>query len=485
MTLKSKTISGFKWSLLDTILRYFLTFFVGIILARILSPSDYGLVGMSAIFIAVSRVFIDGGFSDALIRKANCTIDDYSSVFIFNLLLALIFYTLLFFAAYPLSKFFNEPQLITIIRITGLGLITGATSSIHSIYLKKMLDFKLQAIIGFIATIIASIIAIVMAIKGYAFWSLITSNLAQGIIISVLLWFNNKNLKLKPSFKINVIKEHFTFGSKIMFGSLIHVIYNNMYYALVGKIFNTAVLGYYTRADNFQKLFSDNIDIVVRQVTYPVLSQMLNDESKLKSTYKTMLRTTSFINFILLLGLFVVAKPFVLTLIGEKWLPSVPYLQLLCFAGLFLPLISINTNILNVKGRSDLSLKIVLLKVILSLPSLLLGYYWGIYAMIIGILGSLLITYLIAIYYTNILIGYSIKEQFLDILPTIKLAICALTPVYIISGYLSISNILVLGIESLLIIVLIIFWGEVFNNKEYSLFKELILEKITKNNKKP
>ncbi|MFY7732919.1 MAG: lipopolysaccharide biosynthesis protein [Bacteroidia bacterium] len=480
MTLKSKTISGFKWSIIDTALRYFLAFFIGIILARILSPSDYGLVGMSAIFIAISRVFIDGGFSDALIRKTNCTVDDYSSILIFNIVLAFLLYLILFLTSNLISDFFNEPQLVDIIRVTGLGLIIGASSSIHSIYLKKILDFKLLAQIGFIGTIVSGLVSVIMAYWGYAFWSIIISGLIQGIVTSILLWLKRTNLELKFKFKFKIIVEHFSFGSKIMFGSLIHVIYNNMYYALVGKIFNTAVLGYYTRADNFQKLFSDNIDTVVRQVTYPVLSQIQGDENKLKSTYKTMLRTTSFLSFILLMGLVVVAKSFIVTLIGVKWLPSVPYLQLLCFVGIFLPLISINSNILNVKGRSDLTLKIVTLKVLLSIPSLVLGYYLGIYAMIIGILISLLITYFIVIIFSNQVIKYSLKEQFLDILPAVKLVLLALSPIYFIEPFLNFSSFVVLSIQSMLSLILIIFWSEILKNTEYFLIKNIIKSVIFK-----
>lgn len=480
MTLKSKTISGFKWSIIDTALRYFLSFFISIILARILSPSDYGLVGMSAIFIAISRVFIDGGFSDALIRKTNCTVDDYSSILIFNIVLAFLLYFILFLTSNLISDFFNEPQLVDIIRVTGLGLIIGASSSIHSIYLKKILDFKLLAQIGFIGTIVSGLVSVIMAYWGYAFWSIIISGLIQGIVTSILLWLKRTNLELKFKFKFKIIVEHFSFGSKIMFGSLIHVIYNNMYYALVGKIFNTAVLGYYTRADNFQKLFSDNIDTVVRQVTYPVLSQIQGDENKLKSTYKTMLRTTSFLSFILLMGLVVVAKSFIVTLIGVKWLTSVPYLQLLCFVGIFLPLISINSNILNVKGRSDLTLKIVTLKVLLSIPSLVFGYYLGIYAMIIGILISLLITYFIVIIFSNQVIKYSLKEQFLDILPAVKLVLLALSPIYFIEPFLNFSSFVVLSIQSMLSLILIIFWSEILKNTEYFLIKNIIKSVIFK-----
>jgi len=480
MTLKSKTISGFKWSLLDTVLRYFLTFFIGIILARILSPSDYGLVGMSAIFIAISRVFIDGGFSDALIRKNYCTIDDYSSVLFFNIILAFFFYIILFFSSGSISVFFNEPQLENIIKITGLGLIIGATNSIHSIYLKKVLNFKLLAQIGFLSTIISGLVSILMAFCGFAFWSIIFSGLIQSLFSSILFWVKNKELKIKISLKKIIIKEHFGFGSKIMLGSLVHVIYNNMYFALVGKIFNTSMLGYYTRADNFQKLVSDNIDIVVRQVTYPVLSQIQNEENRLKSTYKMMIRLTSFISFVLLMGLFVVSKPLILILIGEKWLPSVPYLQLLCFTGMLMPIISINTNILNVKGRSDLSLKMTMLKVFLAIPSIILGYHYGIFSMIWGMIISLIITYIIVAYFTNTLLNYSIKEQIFDVLPAVKIIVLSFSPVVVINHYIWLNNILLIIVDFMLSILFIIFFGEILKNKEYLFIRDHIKSIINK-----
>jgi O-antigen/teichoic acid export membrane protein len=483
MTLKSKTISGFKWSFIDTIFRYFLTFFVSIILARILSPSDYGLIGIVGVFMAFSRVFIDGGFSDALIRKVDCTIDDYSSVFIFNLALAAFFYIFLFFAAPAISVFFNENQLTDLVRVAGIGLLLGATASVNSVILKKSINFRLLAIIGFAATLVSGIVSVTMAFNGFGVWSLVWSSLLQSAFSSVLLWFNN-NASIKLIFKKNIIKEHFSFGSKIMFGSFIHAVYGNMYYVLIGKIYSPALLGYYTRADNFQKLFSDNIDIIVRQVTYPVLSQLQGDATKLKETYQILIRFTAFASFVVLLGLFAVAKPFTVTLIGEKWLPSVPYLQLLCFAGILAPLISINTNVLNVKGRSDLSLKIVIIKVFLAIPALILGYYYGIYMMIIGALIAMVIIYVVVMYYSNLIIGYSIMEQLKDLFPTILLATIALTPTYIVGYFSTWSNGTTLLIQVVSGILMLIFVAELLKNREYLMIKNMLIKNIKKTDNK-
>lgn len=476
MTLKSKTINGFKWSFIDTIFKYLLTFFISIILARLLAPSDYGLIGIVGVFVAFSRVFIDGGFSDALIRKKDCTIEDYSSVFIFNLVLATFFYLLLFFAAPAISNFFKENQLTALVRVAGLGLVIGATSSVQSVILKKNLNFRLLAIIGFCSTIVSGIVSVTMAFNGFGVWSLVWSGLIQNSCTAILLWiFNHSCIKLV--FKSYLIKEHFSFGSKIMFSSFIHAIYGNMYYVLIGKIYTPSLLGYYTRADNFQKLFSDNIDTIVRQVTYPVLAQLQHDQNKLKETYQILIRSTAFITFILLMGLFVVAEPFTVTLIGEKWLPSVPILKLLCFVGIFMPLISINTNILNVKGRSDLSLKVVIFKVLLAIPSLLLGYYYGIYMMIAGIIFTAFLTYLLVMYLSQLIIGYTITEQLKDLFPTVKLVLFSFTPVYFLSDVVQLSSIKLLIVQIFFGIVTIIIFGELFKNREYLLIKSFVIKK--------
>jgi len=476
MSLKNKALSGFKWSLIDTIFKYFLTFFISIILARLLSPTDYGLIGIVSVFIGFSRVFIDGGFSDALIRKIDCTVEDYSSVFVFNLVLATFFYSLLFFAAPAVSQFFKESRLTDLVRVAGLGLLTGAFSSVQSVILKKDLNFRLLALIGFGATIISGIVSVTMAFNGYGVWSLVFSGLIQSVVVALGLWFTNSSA-IKFIFSVTILKEHFSFGSKIMFGSFIHAVYNNMYYILIGKIYTPSLLGYYTRADNFQKLFSDNIDIIVRQVTYPVLSQLQQNEDKLKNTYQILIRFTAFATFILLMGLFVVAKPFTITLIGEKWLPSVPFLQLLCFVGLLMPLISINTNILNVKGRSDLSLKIVLIKVVLAIPALILGYYYGVYLMIIGALFSVMIIYVIVMYYSKLIIGYAIKEQLLDLFPTLKLVFFSYIPVYLIGLLTEFSAIMTLTAQVFTAAIMLVLFAELFKNKEYLLIKEMSKKK--------
>jgi O-antigen/teichoic acid export membrane protein len=260
-----------------------------------------------------------------------------------------------------------------------------------------------------------------------------------------------------------------------MAGSFIHVVHDNMYSALVGKVFNSATLGYYYRADNFQKLFTNTIDIVIRQVTYPVLSKLQFDSESLLVGYKALIRMASFINSIILLGLFLIAEPLIILLIGIKWLPSVPYLKILCFTGLLFPLISINTNILNVKGRSDLSFKLVALKIIFAVPALILGYFVGIFSMIIGMLGSLLLNYLIAMHYTTTIIGYKIVEQIRDVWSGTKIVLISYTPVFFVSYFLNLPTPYLLIFQILLSFSLLIASCEYSKNKEYLLIKNLLI----------
>jgi len=477
MSHKKTAIEGFKWSFIDTFSRYFLSFFIGIVLARILSPEDYGLIGMTGIFIALSSVFIDGGFGDALIRKINPSPEDYSSVFFFNIITAIVLYLILFLFAPEIACFFNEDRLILIIRIVGIGLLISSLSTIHIVILRKRLDFKLQAIISFATTIISGLVSIIMAIVGYGVWSLVVGGLITSMFSAILLWIFNQ---WRPNryFSFKVIKEHFNFGSKIMLGSFINMVYNNMYYVLIGKLFSPLQLGYYTKADNYQKLPVSTIDIIVRQVTYPLLSNIQNNENQLKDTYRTLTKTTSFLVFFLLFGLAAVAEPFIVTLIGEKWLPSVPYLQLLCFVGSFFPLISINVNILNVKGRSDLSLVVQIVKIFFSIPVLLLGFFYGISEMILGMIASSLFLYLIVMSFTSRMINYTIKEQLMDIGRSLNFGLMAILPVYFLSFFINLIPILQLIVLMVSGGVSFVIVGCLTRNNVFIVLKNLLVTKF-------
>lgn len=432
MNLKQKTISGFTWSFIESIIGQGITFFVGIILARLLSPQEFGLIGMLTIFIALSQLLTDSGFSHALIRKQNCTQQDYSTVFYFNIVLGISLYILLFIAADTISIFFREPILKPLIRVIGLAIIINSFTIIQNTLLTKQINFKLQAKISVVSFFISGIISIYMAYTGWGVWSLVALTLFKHSINSVLLWFWNK---WKPlwCFSKKSFVELFSFSGKLFVTQLIDALYRNLYYVIIGKYFSAAELGYYTRAEQFQSLPSVNLQGIIGRVSYPVLATMQNDTPRLRDTYKKLIRSTMLITFVLMLGMAASAKPMILSLVGEKWEPCIIYLQLLCFVGIFYPLSALNLNILYVKGRSDLALRIEIIKKVLFVPVFVLAVMWGIKVMILSMIILSLISSFINSYWSGRLIGYSFFEQIKDITPSFLIA-AAMSLVVLIEG---------------------------------------------------
>ena len=421
-SLKDKTISGLTWSFIDNFSSLGIQFIVGIVLARLLSPKEFGLIGLITIFIAISATFIDSGFSNSLIRKKDCTQKDYSTIFYFNLLASVILYLLLYFLAIPISDFFSEPKLVDIIRIIGISLILSSFGIIQRAILTKRVDFKLQTKVSVITSLISGGIAIYMAYTGYGVWSLVWKTISAAFITSLLLWLWNRWYP-HIIFNYKIFKEHFKFGYKLLLSGIINTLYLNIYYIIIGKYFSTIELGYYTRAEQFSNLPSSNITGVVSRVSYPVLSQLQSEPEKLKEGYDRIIKTTMFISFILMFGLAAAAKPFVLTLIGEKWINSVLYLQLLCFSGMLYPLHALNLNILNVKGRSDLFLRLEVFKKLLAIPVILVAIFMGIKSMLIGFIILSFVTYFVNAYWSGKLIDYSFKEQVIDLVPSFLLSV--------------------------------------------------------------
>lgn len=465
-SLKTKTINGLIWSFIDNFSVQLSQFIIGIILARILSPNDFGLIGMLTIFITISQWFVSSGFGQALIRKKDCNQNDYSTVFIFNIISGFVLYIVLFLTSSYISNFFNEPQLEALLNVLGISLIIIAFTIIQQTQLTKRLDFKLQTRISVISSIISGIIGVLLAYLGYGVWSLVYKSLLEYFIRSFLLWRYNK---WRPSFifDTNSFKELFGFGSKLMLRGLIYTIFNNLYYVVIGKYFSTADLGYYTRAEQFNRMPSSNINKVINRVSYPVLSELQNDDKALKAAYKKIFTSLVFISSISMLILGAIAEPLILTLIGEKWLPSVPILQLLCFVGLLYPLCDFNLTILKVKGKSGLILKLEIIKRILSIPVIIIGIMYGINALIIGMIVLSLFEFLINSYFSGKEISYTLKEQILNNLPSISLAFVVSSLIYYLSLRLELSNLLILFICLTLAMIMVVLISEIFKIKAY------------------
>lgn len=476
-TIKQKTISGIVWNFIDNFSNLGVNFVIGIILARLLTPKEFGLIGMVTIFIAISMTFVNSGFTNALIRKRDCTEIDYSTVFYFNLIMGGGLYAILFFIAPIIAEFLNEPTLISLVRVLSLGVIISSFTIIQSTTLTKRIDFKLQTKVSLTSNVVSGIIGIYLAYTGFGVWSLVVKTLSQQAIKSFLLWVFNRWIPLLVFSKKSFV-ELFSFGSKLLLSSLIDTIYQNIYYLIIGKYFSAQELGFYTRANNFKELPSSNINAIVSRVSYPVLATLQDDKVKLKSGYKSIIKSTMYITFVLMIGMSAIAEPMVITLIGEKWRASIIYLQMLCFVGMLYPLHSLNLNMLNVQGRSDLFLKLEIIKKILAMPTIVIGIFFGIKIMIAGMMISSLFGYYLNSYWSGKFVNYPMKEQIKDIFPSLILALFIGSLVYLLGVLLPLSYLYVLILQIIIGSVLTIGISELFKLSAYLEIKSIVLSKI-------
>lgn len=478
MSLKQKTIKGVIWSSIDSLAVQGISFIVGIILARILSPREFGLIGMITVFIAVSDSFVNSGFSNALIRKKDCTQADYSTVFFFNLFAGILFFLLLFLTAPFISQFFNEPELKNILRVLALVIVISALTQIQRTILTKRIDFKLQTRISIIASIGSGLVAVFMAYNGFGVWSLVALQLGKQGLNSLFLWIWNNWYPIFI-FSKNSFKELFGFGSKLLISGLIDTIYRNIYYFIIGKFFSAQELGYYTRANQFKDFPSMNVSSIMTRVTFPVLAQIQDDPARLKEGYQRMIKTIMLITFVLMLGMVAVAEPMTIVLIGEKWRASIIYLQMLCFVGMFYPLHVLNLNMLQVKGRSDLFLKLEVIKKIIAIPTIVVGIFFGIKIMIIGMMVNTLIAYYLNSYWSGKLINYSMQEQIMDILPSLLLAFTMALIVYFVGYLVTFSYLIKLIIQLIIGMIITLFFCEISKLDPYIYLKELLIKQLS------
>ena len=416
-SLKQKTVKGVSWSFIDNITNYGIAFIVGIVLARILTPEEYGVMAMVTIFIAVSNSIVDSGFSNALIRKTSIRSVDYNTVFYFNLIVSIFLYLILYVSAPAISVFFKEPVLVDVMRVIGWVLIINAFAIIPRTILVRNINFKTQTKVSLIASLSSGIIGIGMALTGWGVWSLVGQQLTRQLFNTVFLWIF---CRWRPlwEFSIQSFKELFGFGSKLLASGLIDTIYKDIYSLIIGRFYSAADLGQYTRASQFSTIFSSNLTSVVQRVSYPVLSSIQNEPERLLGAYRRVIKTTMLVTFACMLGLGAAAKPLILLLIGEKWLPAVSFLQIICFAGMLYPLHAINLNILQVKGRSDLFLKLEIIKKVIAVIPIAIGIFYGIEFMLWGSVCTSFVAFFLNSYYSADLIGYPTLRQIKDVLPT-------------------------------------------------------------------
>ena len=414
-SLKDKTVKGVVWSSIDRFTSQGISFVFSLLIARMLMPSDYGVIAMLGIFMAVSGCFIDSGFSTALVRKIDRTETDFSTVFYFNNVVAILFYGLLWLASPIIADFYDLPLLEDVTKVVGLNLVIGALGGIQNAKLSIAIDFKTRAKISVITTLFTGIVGLYLAYCGYGVWALVFQALSSNILRTALLW---SYVKWKPQwlFSWKSFREMFSFGSKMLASGLLDTTYNNLYTIVIGKCFNSAALGVYSRADGLAQFPSSNITGVLQNVTFPVLSSIQNDEERLAIGYKKLLRLSAFIIFPLMVGLAAVADPFIRLVLTDKWEGTIYYLQILCFSLMWYPIHAINLNLLMAKGRSDYFLKLEVIKKIQGVIILCITVPLGLVAMCYGRIVSSLISLVWNTYYTKKIIGYGYTKQMKDLM---------------------------------------------------------------------
>ena len=418
-SLKQKTISGIMWSGVQRFGTLGIGFISNIVLARMLSPDDYGCVGMLAIFIVISNTFIEGGFGTALIQKKEATQKDYSTIFWWNLALSSILYMILYIGAPYIADFYNLPLLSSILRVQSIILIINALGMVQQTKLRKELLFKKIATVNLVAVIISVLIAIYLAFIGWGVWSLV----AQQIILCLL----NTTLftiagRWTPSlvFSKDSFTNLFSFGGFILLSNFINTFCDNIQGLLIGKFVNSSTLGLYTQARKIEDIATSSISGVVNQVAYPVLADRQNEKDVMINILKKFITFIAFIVFPLMFLLVLVAEPLITLLYGVKWVSCVPYFQILCIAGLAISLQTINYNAVAAVGKSDVLFRWTIIKRILGLLFNVLGFFiWGIYGLLFGGVLTAFTLYLINVYLSSKYVGYRIRCQLLDLLPII------------------------------------------------------------------
>ena len=415
--LQEKTFSGMVWTFAKHFSLEGFAFIQGIILARLLVPKDYGLIAMTQIFFAIAATFIDSGFSLALMRKKERKEIDYSTVFVTNVVLTFLFAILLCLIAPLIASFYDEPILKDIVRANAVLLVLNSVNAVQGVRLRINLQFKITSFISVVCNISIGVFTIIFAFLGFGVWSLIYPNYLAPFLYFGLYWYFQRWYP-KIDFSWRIWRDYFSFGSKLLISSLINSIWTNIYPLIIGKFYSASDLGYYSRAKGYASLPTNTFQGILGSVTFPVLCSIQDDDERLRNAYRRLIRVSGYIVFPMLMGLAALAKPVILVLITDKWATSIPYLVVICFSAMWHPIHVLNLNLLQVKGRSDLFLRLEIYKKIMALIILVVTMRFSVLAMCFGSVIASYFSLYINTYYTGKLIDVGFFMQMKDLLPS-------------------------------------------------------------------
>lgn len=421
--LRKQTIAGVVWSFIERFSVQLIQFVIGIIMARLLSPSDYGLIGMLAIFMSISQVFIDGGFSSALIQRKKRTETDYSTVFYINLTISLFFYAILYGVAPLIANFYDQPLLCSITRVYSITLVINSLVAINKVKMVIAVDFKTQSKISLTAALISGFVGVYSAYNGFAVWALVIQALVQSAV-NVLLCIYFVRWKPKLVFSKKSFTDLFAYGSKLLISGLISDVYTNLYALFIGKKFSPTTLGFYTRGQQLSGFVCNNVSSILTRVSFPIFSKIQDDNERLVSAYQKYIKMAAFVVFPVTLWVCGNGRSIVLFLLTDKWADCIIVLQILCFAYLWDIVTMINLNLLKVKGRTDLTLRLEIIKKSIAFTILFITiYYFDLVGVCVGQAVYSIIAVYLNTYYTKRILGYSFMKQMRDVFPYL---ICSL-----------------------------------------------------------
>lgn len=475
---KFKVLSSLLWKLMERGGVQGIQFIVMMVLARILLPEDFGLIILVAVFISMAAVITQGGFNSALIQKKKVDELDFSSVFYLNLLIAAILYILLYFTAPYIAPFFEQPQLTFILRVLAITLFFYSFSAIQNTIISREYQFKKLFISTLTGSIVAGIVGIAMAYTNYGIWALVGFQLINQFLVTILLWFT---IKWRPKliFSLKRVKRLFSFGWKLLVSSLIDAIDINIRSLLIGKLFHPAILGFYNRGEQFPNLLVNNINGSIQAVMFPTLSSHQDDKNRVKEMVRRLIVTSSFIIFPMMVGLAIIAEPLVVLLLTEKWLPAVPFIQIFCAGYALWPIHTANLQAINALGRSDIFLKLEIMKKLVGVLVLIVSIPFGVHAVAISIvIGGVLASFINA-YPNSKLLNYRIREQWNDVIPSLLLSIVMGVAIYPIH-WLQISAIFTLLTQVFVGVVLYIGLAALFKLECFSYLIETLKELLRK-----
>lgn len=467
-SLKSQAVKGVVWSAVERFSVQGIQFVLSIIIARLVAPSEYGLIAMLGIFLAVAQTFIDSGFGSALIQKRDRTEKDFSTVFYFNIVVSVVIYLILYFSAPYIALFYKEPLLDIITKWVGLNIIISAFSIVQRAKLTIQLNFKTQAKASLVSVVISGACGVALAYYGYGVWALVTQALLNNLLDTFLLWIFAHWMP-KWCFSWKSFKQMFSFGSKLLLSGLLHTVYLNLYTLVIGRKYSATDVGYYNRSYSLAQYPSVNIVNVITRAIYPLQCEMQDDDERLSRLFIQYLRISCYVIFPLMMGLAILAKPLVLVLLTEKWIAMSELLSILCIAYMWYPVMVINNQMLNVKGRSDYFLKAEIIKKVVAIIVLLVTMPFGVKVLCWGVLLYNILDMFISILYTKKVIYIGFRQQFKALKSLLGLSIGMGITVYLF--LLIISNIYVQLFGGVIVgVVTFALLNHVFNIREFGYF---------------